>query len=87
MKYQLFFLYLHGINLKRYDMKGRPKFKVGDEVCFDWKGATKAGVIWTVDKYGTFDDPSDVSYDIFVKKENMLYKHFTEKLVRKAPKV
>lgn len=67
-------------------MKGRPKFKVGDEVCFDWKGETKMGVVFVVDKYGTFDDPSDVSYDIFVEKENMLYKHFTEKLVRKYKK-
>lgn len=63
-------------------MKGKPKFKVGDEVCFEWKKETKVGVVWIVDAYGTLNEPNDVSYDIFVEKENMLYKHFTEKLVK-----
>lgn len=63
-------------------MRGKPKLKIGDEVCFEWKGETKVGHVFVVDAYGTFFDDSDVSYDIMVEKENMLYKHFTEKLVK-----
>lgn len=63
-------------------MKGKPKFKIGDEVCFEWEGETKVGIVSVVDAYGTFFDDSDASYDIRVEKENMLYKHFTEKLVK-----
>lgn len=67
-------------------MKGKPKFKEGDLVTFSWRGETKVGEIWIVDKYGTFDNPNDVSYDIYVEKENMLYKHYTETLVTKYEK-
>lgn len=63
-------------------MKGKPRFKIGDEVCFEWKGETKVGIVFVVDAYGTFFDDSDASYDIKVEKENMLYKHFNEKLVK-----
>ena len=62
-------------------MKGNPKFKEGDSVQFSCNGKLKNGIIYIVDKYGTFEDPSGVSYDILVEKENCLYKHFTEKLV------
>lgn len=68
-------------------MKGKPKFKLGDMVEFEWQGETKVGEVYIVDKYGTFDYPFDVSYDIFVENENVLYKHFTESLVRKHKKV
>lgn len=63
-------------------MKGKPQFKIGDEVCFEWEGETKVGIVFVVDAYGTFFDDSDASYDIMVEKENTLYKHFTEKLVK-----
>ena len=68
-------------------MIGQPKYTYGDIVHFkvnykDEKGIThneiKEGVIAIIDKYGTFFDSSDVSYDILVKSENMLYKHFSE---------
>ena len=62
-------------------MRGFPRFKIGDTVAFKFDGGNKVGVIWVVDKYGTFEDPSDVSYDIMVEQENVLYKHFTENLV------
>lgn len=64
-------------------MRGKPKFKEGDKVDFSFKGETKNGEIWVVDKWGTFDDPTDVSYDIYVGSENMLYKHFGEKHVKR----
>lgn len=67
-------------------MLGKPKFKLGDkvqfEVDFNNEHKVKEGEIWIIDEYGTFDDPSDVSYDIFVKSENCLYKHFREDFVK-----
>ena len=68
-------------------MIGHPKYTYGDIVHFtvnykDGKDVThnetKEGVIAIIDKYGTFFDSSDVSYDILVKSENILYKHFSE---------
>ena len=66
-------------------MKGRPKFKEGEKVAFTFGNiATKEGIVYIVDKYGTFDNPTDVSYDILVESENMLYKHITESKVSKV---
>jgi len=70
-------------------MKGKPKLKIGDKVQFTLNNeGTFHGSIFIVDAYGTFDDPSDVSYDIMVdnygtKKEQCLFKHIPEKLVIK----
>jgi len=68
-------------------MIGKPKFKVGDPVQFmlDDEGLFH-GKVYIVDAYGTFEDSSDVSYDIMVeewgpKKEECLFKHITEKIV------
>ena len=62
-------------------MRGKPKFKVGDVVRFGFEGYEKVGVIYIVDTYGTFEDSTDVSYDILVETENILYKHFPERKV------
>lgn len=62
-------------------MLGNPKYSINETVAFKFDGGIKVGVIWVVDKYGTFEDPSDVSYDIMVESENTLYKHFTENLI------
>lgn len=62
-------------------MKGRPKYGVGDEVTFTIKDVTKQGTIYIVDSYGTFEDDSDVSYDIMVLEDNTLYKHIREDFV------
>lgn len=59
-------------------MRGKPKFKVGEVVRFKCQDQVKVGTIEIVDKWGTFSDPTDVSYDIMVESENMFYKHFTE---------
>lgn len=70
-------------------MIGKPKYKIGDKVQFFLKGeGTFSGEVFIVDKYGTFEDSSDVSYDIMVdnyglKKEQCLFKHITESLVTK----
>ena len=64
-------------------MIGKPKYKANDKVEFELiKNEVHKGVVWTVDKYGTFFDKSDVSYDIYVEEENMLYKHINEKYVK-----
>jgi len=47
-------------------MKGNPKFKEGDKVSFRIDDITLKGEIYIVDKWGTLDNPSDVSYDIMV---------------------
>lgn len=63
-------------------MLGKPKFKVGDIVRFRHNEAWKVGCIEIVDEYGTWEDASDVSYDIMVTSENMLYKHWPECLLQ-----
>lgn len=68
-------------------MKGKPKFKYNDEVIFQWiTGEEKTGTIYIVDSHGTWDDPSDVSYDIMSEMDGKkcLFKHITEKWVKSA---
>ena len=62
-------------------MLGKPKYKEGTTVKFIFRNQLKTGVIWVVDRYGTFDYKEDVSYDIMVESENCLYKHIPEKYV------
>jgi hypothetical protein len=64
-------------------MKGKPKFKIEDNVQFEFNG-TKKGVVHVVDPYGTFEQNEHVSYDIFVESENTLYKHIIEPFVSRA---
>lgn len=64
-------------------MKGNPKYKINDLVEFNFDGTKLQGNIYIIDKYGTFDNPTDVSYDIMVKScpkhpNGCLYKHITE---------
>ena len=62
-------------------MKGMPKYNLGDIVKFKIQNEIKEGKIYIIDKYGTFDDNSDVSYDVLVENENCLYKHILEKYI------
>ena len=67
-------------------MIGKTKFEYGQKVRFtisDQEGNAleKIGAIAIIDRYGTFFDSSDVSYDILVEDENCLYKHITERQV------
>ena len=59
-------------------MVGQPKYKYGDKVSFKLDDKVKVGTIYIIDKYGTFFDDSDVSYDVMVEPENCLYKHIRE---------
>jgi len=68
-------------------MIGKPKYDYGEKVCFNvnWDGnpRTIEGTIEIIDRFGTFEDNSDVSYDIYVESENILYKHINEKAIFK----
>lgn len=41
------------------------------------------GSIWVVDKFGNWEDASDVSYDIWVELEQTLYKHIPESIIER----
>ena len=52
------------------DKIGKPKYKYNDVVSFKIKDNdteyTLTGYVYVIDKYGTFFDNTDVSYDIMV---------------------
>lgn len=67
-------------------MIGQPKYKLGDEVKFSLENKTYTGNIYIIDPYGTFEDDSNVSYDIMVKDWGInhtecLFKHIREDLI------
>lgn len=67
-------------------MLGKPKYNIGDKVSFKLEDKIYEGSVYIIDPYGTFDDDSDVSYDIMVnnwgpKKEECLFKHINERLI------
>ncbi len=64
-------------------MLGHPKFNYHDIVEFQIDGEILVGVIEIIDAYGTFFQNEEVSYDIYVKKNNTLYKHIIESKVIK----
>lgn len=64
-------------------MRGKPKYNHNDVVAFEFNGETKIGTIAIIDAYGTIEQNTEVSYDIFVEDENCLYKHIVESLVNK----
>ena len=59
-------------------MIGYPKFKKGDTVKFNWKDGKKIGKVHIVDRYGTFGQDKEASYDIMVEEDDCLYKHVPE---------
>ena len=65
-------------------MKGFPKYKIENKVHFEFtvedKKYSEDGEVVVVDKYGTFEDDSDVSYDIILK-DGSWWKHINEKYV------
>lgn len=75
-------------------MLGNPKYNIGDEVTFsimNRKGVECdfTGNIVIIDRYGTFENNTDVSYDILVKNVDnncILYKHVIESsIINKNP--
>lgn len=73
-------------------MIGNPKYKVDDNVKFKLTYENKEyelrGYVYIVDKYGTFEQNKEVSYDIMVENppfmnEACLFKHIDEPFVDK----
>lgn len=64
-------------------MLGFPKYKRGDIVRFSFGDDVKRGTIEIIDAHGTFEDNSDVSYDIMgiFEGELTLFKHINEQFV------
>ena len=65
-------------------MIGKPKYNYDDKVEFNIDNKPVKGYIYIVDKYGIWEDNSDVYYDIMSLDETMLYKHIKEPNVRKS---
>lgn len=71
-------------------MLGHPKFDYGDKVQFEiYFGddtnelVNLIGTVAIIDKYGTFADDSDVSYDVVVEGIG-LFKHISERGLRRV---
>lgn len=74
-------------------MIGQPKYNYDDIVEFDINidkvNYTLQGKVYIIDRYGTFEQNKDVSYDIMVDRspfhnnEPCLYKHIIETKIRK----
>lgn len=68
-------------------MIGHPKFKEGDTVYFKLYGNEVQGVfevqgvVEVVDAYGTLEDDTEVSYNVYVAETRTLYKHLSERSV------
>lgn len=58
------------------------KFKLDDKVTFTSENEVKEGTIFIVDRYGTFEQNVEPSYDILVESENCLYKHIVQSKVK-----
>ena len=75
-------------------MIGNPVYNVGDRVSFDIRGKncmrhTVIGTVEIIDRYGTFGQHAEVSYDVMVNDwlgtgEPMFCKHIVESRLRKA---
>lgn len=69
-------------------MLGKPKYKLDDKVKFtcikeNGEKVELCGTIYIIDKYGTFEQSEDVSYDVMVENDpnyecGCLYKHIRE---------
>lgn len=64
------------------DMPG-PKYKKGDVVKFEFFSDRDPleGMIEIVDRFGTFEQNEEPSYDVYRFEDNTLYKHVRESLV------
>lgn len=71
-------------------MLGKTKYALGEEVAFNiinrnGVDCTYIGTVQIIDAYGTFEDNTDVSYDILVEngeRGGILFKHVNEKSVK-----
>ena len=63
-------------------------FTYGDLVQFDFESDGQVqkitGTVEIIDKYGTFEQNEEPSYDIYRKENNTLYKHIRQSELKKA---
>ena len=64
-------------------MRGHPKYNYNDKVTFNIDSRPVKGYVYIINKYGTWEDNSDVYYDIMSEDETMLYKHIREDCLKK----
>ena len=68
-------------------MLGKPAYDYNDIVKFKirmFEGTPERdveGSVAIIDRYGTFEQNEEVSYDIYDIKDNILYKHIPESLL------
>lgn len=65
--------------------KNKPKYKINDEVSFEFEGKIYIGKIHIVDTFGTFTQHDEPSYDVMVDDwydgKQCLVKHIRESLL------
>lgn len=60
-------------------MLGKPKYNYKDIVRFKYKDTELTGQVYIIDKYGTFEQNEETSYDVMVEGQfRGLHKHIRE---------
>lgn len=71
-------------------MLGKPNYNYGDKVKFTINGKEVIGQVEIIDRFGTFEQNEEVSYDIMADETNpitnspCLFKHIRESRVEKC---
>ena len=77
----------------------KPKYDYGDVLVFhmnevkNWDGETVfeeqdiEGVVEIIDRYGTFEQNEEPSYDLYNKERNTLFKHIRQSAIIKKVRV
>ena len=77
----------------------KPKYDYGDVLIFhmnevkNWDGETVLeeqdieGVVEIIDRYGTFEQNEEPSYDLYNKERNTLFKHIRQSAIIKKVRV
>lgn len=60
-----------------------PDYDYDDVVSFMCGDEKKTGKVYIIDRYGTFEQNEEPSYDVLVESENCLYKHIRESWILK----
>lgn len=68
---------------KRSKSVKEPDYKLNDIVSFMCNDEKKTGKVYIVDRYGTFEQDEEPSYDVLVESDNCLYKHIRESWILK----
>ena len=73
-----FMKYLKSDYEKRAKTMPPVKYDYNDTVSFKLDDQVKTGTVFVVDRYGTFEQSEEPSYDVLVESENILYKHIRQ---------